>query len=361
MANLIDLTGLSRFLAKCKELFLLKSEQLWQKVGNGIKYGSGNMSAGKGSIVHGEATQANGYYSHAEGSYTSTSSDYSHAEGVNTKAIGEGSHTEGCNTKADDEFSHAEGSDTNANGYYSHAEGSGTTANGGISHAEGGYTQANGYYCHAEGSTTQANGTSSHAEGRNTQAGLLGFLCYYSDNNSFYFEDGHVPSTVKVNDYLSLSFGGRLYFNCSKVTSLNPLTVNSLPVALAEDNSVRFFSTSKELFNTEEKHSNPDVWSSISGHYSHAEGGYTITYNDYEHAEGRYNKSNAANINQATNSGNTLHSVGIGTSDNNRKNAFEIMQNGDMYIIGIGGYNGKNAAESGVKTLQQILIDAGLA
>ena len=82
-----------------------------------------------------------------------------------------------------------------------------------------------------------------------------------------------------------------------------------------------------------------------SGTGSHAEGECTKTTNRGEHAEGRFNKSNT----------DTRHSVGIGTSDNNRKNAFEIMQNGDIYVIGLGGYDGTNAGATGVQTLQQLL------
>ena len=73
-----------------------------------------------------------------------------------------------------------------------------------------------------------------------------------------------------------------------------------------------------------------------SGEYSHAEGKGTITNNEAEHAEGKYNKSNI----------NTIHSVGIGTSDTDRKNAIEVVQNGDVYINGIGGYNGTNTTNS---------------
>ena len=75
-----------------------------------------------------------------------------------------------------------------------------------------------------------------------------------------------------------------------------------------------------------------------SGAYSHAEGKGTITTNEAEHAEGQYNKSNTG----STTAANTIHSVGIGTSDTNRKNALEIMQTGDAYMIGIGGYDGRN-------------------
>ena len=64
---------------------------------------------------------------------------------------------------------------------------------------------------------------------------------------------------------------------------------------------------------------------------SHTEGTYTIAYNKGEHAEGIYNKS-IENV--------TLHSVGIGTSNTNRKNAHEITTNGKHYILGIGNYDG---------------------
>ena len=98
-----------------------------------------------------------------------------------------------------------------------------------------------------------------------------------------------------------------------------------------------------------------------SGNYSHAEGQNTLaegTAGHAEgigtiaggvggHAEGTYNKRNRT----------TLHSVGIGTSDSNRLNAFEIMQSGDVYVKGIGGYDGTNAGASGVQTLQAVIDD----
>ena len=64
---------------------------------------------------------------------------------------------------------------------------------------------------------------------------------------------------------------------------------------------------------------------------SHAEGRYTKTSNRSEHASGEYNNSVSASTTFG-NSGNTLFSVGNGTYDNTRHNAFEIRQNGDIYI-----------------------------
>lgn len=64
---------------------------------------------------------------------------------------------------------------------------------------------------------------------------------------------------------------------------------------------------------------------------SHAEGSNTIANNTSEHASGQYNVSNSASTTFGD-SGNTLFSVGNGTSNNARHNAFEIRQNGDIYL-----------------------------
>ena len=66
------------------------------------------------------------------------------------------------------------------------------------------------------------------------------------------------------------------------------------------------------------------------GTASHTEGSYTRAYNNCEHASGQYNNSVSASTTFGD-SGNTLFSVGNGTADNARHNAFEIRQNGDIY------------------------------
>ena len=88
-----------------------------------------------------------------------------------------------------------------------------------------------------------------------------------------------------------------------------------------------------------------------SGYASHSEGSNTIANNPCEHAQGKYNVSNTGE----TENTQTIHSIGIGKSVDNRKNAQEVMVNGDYYIVGIGGYNGANINEEGVKTLQEVL------
>ena len=76
-----------------------------------------------------------------------------------------------------------------------------------------------------------------------------------------------------------------------------------------------------------------------NGDFSHAEGYKTITTNTSEHAEGEYNKSNTG----------TRSSIGIGTDENDRKNAFEVMENGDTFIYGVGRYDGTNINTTNTK------------
>lgn len=95
---------------------------------------------------------------------------------------------------------------------------------------------------------------------------------------------------------------------------------------------------------------------SVRAECAHVEGDNTVADNIGEHAEGRFNLSNHNEDSVGFgDKGNTLHSVGIGTGNYTalRKNAFEIMQNGDQYTIGIGGYTGQNIDTA--KTVQEVI------
>jgi len=78
------------------------------------------------------------------------------------------------------------------------------------------------------------------------------------------------------------------------------------------------------------------------GAASHTEGFFVIANNLAEHAQGGYNKSNSGE----TPADKTLHSIGIGTGEDARKNAVEVMKNGDVYINGVGSYDGTNYADA---------------
>ena len=87
------------------------------------------------------------------------------------------------------------------------------------------------------------------------------------------------------------------------------------------------------------------------GYYSHAEGSYTVTQNVSEHASGTYNISSKANTTFG-NSGNTLFSVGNGRTSNYLHNAFEIRQNGDIYIVDTINGSGTTYDVKGMMKLQ---------
>ena len=243
-----------------------------------VAMGSGTTASGDLSVAEGENTLASGRAAHAEGNGTSGTGYFSHAEGLGTRATSNFAHAEGNGTLASGTFSHAEGYSTTASGSYSHAEGNSTTASGNMSHAEGLNTSAMTNYSHAEGDSTVASGQSSHAEGYSTSA------INYSHAEGY----------------------GTLAVNYSHAEGSN---------TTARGNS------HAEGYQTK-----------ANGSSSHAEGRYTETRNEAEHASGQYNISNSAST-IFGDSGNTLFSVGNGTADNARHNAFEIRQNGDIYIV----------------------------
>ncbi len=219
------------------------------------------------------------------------------------KGSGDGSAVlGGSSSSAAGAHSVAEGYKTVANGDNSHAEGKETQSSGLYSHSEGAASEAAGVYSHAEGNASYARGSASHTEGFNCAA-----ESYTSNTKS--------AGSITTHAAYSHAEGNA-----------------SVAAGLASH------SEGKKTF--------------AQGNSSHAEGNYTEAKNESEHAQGQYNKSNKANATFG-NAGNTIHSVGIGTGTNDRKNAIEVMQNGDIYIIGIGGYDGTNP--SSASSLQDIL------
>ena len=181
-----------------------------------------------------------------------------------------------------------------------HSEGVNTKATQRGSHAEGRDTYAAGQYSHAEGRETEAF-YASHAEGRGSKA------------------TGDVSHAEGLGTY---AIGDHTH---AEGQNTHAVGLNAHAEGLRG-------------------------WA--NGQHSHAEGVDTVTSNTAEHAEGKFNKSNKADGSFGS-AGNTLHSIGVGTSASDRKNAFEIMQNGDAYLLGVGGYDGKNPAAS--KAVQQVI------
>lgn len=207
---------------------------------------------------------------------------------VQSISTGEYCHSEGHASYSDGASTHAEGYNTSARTFASHSEGSQTLANGGTSHAEGRMTTAWATSSHAEGDTTKANGIASHAEGSGTT----------SNGNASHVEGLYTSAITLASHaegYLTIANGIASHTEGSGTTS--------------------------------------------NGNASHTEGIGTITNNTSEHASGIYNASVSSN----TTSASTLFSVGNGTSNNDRKNAFEIKLNGDLYNNGkiVNNFNGR--------------------
>lgn len=278
--------------------------------GTNIKTVNGASILGSGNLDTGNVFEAGAGQNSAvlKGGSNSATGTNSVAEGQATYASAQNAHAEGRQTSATTTNAHAEGWITAAGGKASHAEGYNTETGGNATAntKTAGTEETNGAYAHAEGNATIAKGVCSHSEGART------------------FADGEASHAE--------GFASAARAPHSHAEGRATLVYGSYAHA--------------EGFST-------NAW----GVASHAEGYGTQTQNAGEYAGGKYNKSSSS---VSETSGRTTHSVGIGTFDTDRKNAFEIMENGDAYLYGVGGYDGTNATASTSQTLQSLInkIDA---
>lgn len=296
-----------------------------------------NITAGTNISITNGAISANGY--------TYNSSNYSFAEGVSTTAQGKGSHAEGSNTSSVGDYSHAEGVNSESSGHNSHAEGNGSKSIGQNSHAEGTRTIANNNQSHSEGFETKAMANGAHAEGDSTIA--YGKYSHTEGANSVtgydYKGDKPTANDLELPNNEDDDNGGYAHAEGSSTLAMGKAAHSEGNKTFAAGD----YSHAEGAYTTAEGYaSHAEGGNTIAkGVYSHAEGKGTMATNEAEHAEGKYNVSSTG----------TISSIGIGTNDTDRKNAFEVMQNGDIYIKGIGGYDGTNA--SSATNVQQVILD----
>ena len=241
------------------------------------------------SFAQGNNVSANAPCAHAEGTNT-IAGDYAHAEGSSTKASGDTSHAEGYLSEAQGQFSHAEGQNVRAKNICSHAEGVNTEA-GPYAHAEGSSTKASGDTSHAEGYLSEAQGQFSHAEGSTNIAS--GWCSHVGGNGSTSSGD---QSFAHGNNTIASGWAS--------------FAINANTTA--------------------------------SGLCSFVCGQDTQALHNYEAAFGKFNKSNS----------NTIFSVGIGTDNDHRANAFEVTVNG--LIKGYAGFY-----HCGIQSNNYVLTGAG--
>ena len=212
-------------------------------------------------------------------------------KGASNTANGIDACAEGGGNKADGGYSHAEGYATVAKGLMAHTEGYYSSGTSDASHAEGNRTLATAQFSHAEGNQSIASGSDSHAEGTSSSA----------TTNSAHAEGFH-----------TLASGG--YSHAEGYA-----TVASGNFTHVEGNATSA--------TTSYAHAEGEA-TAAKGPHSHAEGYNTITNNDGEHASGKFNVSTTG----LTSAVKTLFSIGNGTANDARHNAFEVRENGDIYI-----------------------------
>jgi hypothetical protein len=352
------------------------------------------------SHSEGRETVVGGPYSHAEGYLTYISGSYSHSENSGTMVTGLNSHSEGVGTYSPNATAAATFKVSGSNPYTS------ATAHGlslgmvvRISGVAGwSYVTEVADSTHFTTKEALGTGTLSNATCVRTLSRIIiatGSGTTYTTSFAHNLKIGNVVSyentyrvvtavanttSFTVNDTLGslsssevfLQMGITYGSNSHSEGYANTVSGSSAHGEGRENIAYGTYSHS-EGYNTQGRatgshtegygtistgiYSHAEGYSAVSrGAYSHAEGAYTETTNDFEHAEGRYNKSNSA----GTDATRTRHSIGIGTgSGTNKKNAFEVMANGDAYLYGVGDYDGKNAVEDETLTLQDVINGHG--
>lgn len=309
-----------------------------------------NQVSGYGSVTYGIMNKNAGTTTIVEGMYNDISNKMhrSHIEGQHM-SIPDVEYALSC---------HVEGQDCDIVGYalFCHLEGYNSAVVHSMGKNVGFFDEAVG--CHVEGGGGVVGGAYSHVEGDGCAALNYGAHCegkgYYKNSVTDWKK-----RTAKDNDYLKdlwkkILFGktdtsGYTYKfsaaigNASHVEGIGNIApkasvtlegldtgatasfVNGANHAEGAGNFAGAAASHAEGIRNEIGH---------NAYASHAEGIKNTTQNRAEHASGQYNKSSKA-TDTFGDAGNTLFSVGCGTSDADRKNAFEVMQDGTCKYLDV--------------------------
>lgn len=330
-------TTKDEFIAYLKTITFDFSNQPNQVSGYGsVTYGIMNKNAGTTTIVEGmrNAVPNKIHRSHIEGQYM-TFPDVEYALDC-----------------------HVEGQDCNIVGYASicHLEGNGSAVVHSMGKNVGFFEEA--CACHVEGGGGVVGGAYSHVEGDGCAALNNGAHCegkgYYKNSVTDWKK-----RTAKDNDYLKdlwkkILFGktdtSGYTYKFSAATGLASHVEgmgNIAPKASATLEGLDTGATASFVNGASHAEGAGNLAGAAASHAegirneigdnayaSHAEGIKNTTQNRAEHASGQYNKSNKAS-DTFGDAGNTLFSVGCGTSDADRKNAFEVMQDGTCKYLDV--------------------------
>lgn len=306
--------------------------------------GSNSFGSGFNNTVNGESSGSIGFGNIVKGNYST-------AFGGLNKIKGDGCFAGGT-------YNNISGSDSTTFGDFGII-----TADQSL--VEGGYNQATNRKVHAEGNFTAGAGYSSHVEG-----GYRICELYLTGSNSVY----EIVNFTENDDKLDTQYLKNIK-NCviryypthnyndyydQKIVLITSIEENGSKLILKTNSPLEAqFPGQASITNIRYAipfaisigvASHSENCSQSIGDLSHSEGFKTITTNQAEHAEGKYNLSTKNDdLSKAT-----VHTIGIGLAGN-RMNSEETKYNGDKYILNVGGYNGKNSDNS--KTLQQVISD----
>lgn len=330
-------TTKDEFIAYLKTITFDFSTQPNQVSGYGsVTYGIMNKNAGTTTIVEGmrNAVPNKIHRSHIEGQYmTFPDVEYAldcHVEGQDCNIVGYASicHLEGSSSAV----VHSMGKNV---GFFEEAC---------ACHVEGGGGVVGGAYSHVEGDGCAALNNGAHCEGKG----------YYKNSVTDWKK-----RTAKDNDYLKdlwkkILFGktdtsGYTYKFSAAIGHASHVegTGNIAPKASVTLEGLDTGATASFVNGANHAEGAGNFAGAAASHAegirneignnaaaSHAEGIKNTTQNRAEHASGQYNKSNKA-TDTFGDKGNTLFSVGCGTSDTDRKNAFEVMQDGTCKYLDV--------------------------
>lgn len=330
-------TTKDEFIAYLKTITFDFSNRPNQVSGYGsVTYGIMNKNAGTTTIVEGlrNAVPDKIHRSHIEGQYmTFPDVEYAldcHVEGQDCNIVGYAS------------ICHLEGNGSSV--VHSMGENVGFFEEACSCHVEGGGGVAGGTYCHVEGDGCAALNSGAHCEGKG----------YYKNSVTDWKK-----RTRKDNNYLKdlwkkILFGktdtsGYTYKFSAAIGNASHVegTGNIAPKASATLEGLDAGATASFVNGANHAEGAGNLAGAAASHAegirneigynayaSHAEGIKNTTQNRAEHASGQYNKSNKA-TDTFGDAGNTLFSVGCGTSDADRKNAFEVMQDGTCKYLDV--------------------------
>lgn len=330
-------TTKDEFIAYLKTITFDFSNKPNQVSGYGsITYGIMNKNAGTTTIVEGMYNDISNkmHRSHIEGQHmTIPDVEYAvscHVEGQDCDIVGYASicHLEGNNSAV----VHSMGKNV---GFFEEAVGC---------HVEGGGGVVGGAYSHVEGDGCAALNTGAHCEGKGYYKNSVTDWKKRTNKDNDYLKDlwkkilfgktdtsgytykfsaaignaSHVEGTGNIAPKASVTLEGL-------DTGATASFVNGANHAEGAGNFAGAAASHAEGIRNEIGH---------NAYASHAEGIKNTTQNRAEHASGQYNKSNKAS-DTFGDAGNTLFSVGCGTSDADRKNAFEVMQDGTCKYLDV--------------------------